>query len=154
HMINVCVQTLRGIPSAEYPLSKRNALRLLVHFLGDLHQPLHVGVGFIDETNPHRIVIATNPVTIARQKFPGDRGGNQLIIDNDRANLHGHWDFDLVKVLMNVTHRSTSDALASLLRSSVRPQPNWNPGGPLTTWASQWATDSQRISRDKAYRGL
>jgi len=45
HMLNVCIRTLQGHPDPNYPLSKRNALKLLVHFVDDIHQPLHVGVG-------------------------------------------------------------------------------------------------------------
>ncbi len=71
-------------PDPDQPLSKRNALRLLAHFIGDLHQPLHVGVGFIDPNGPnHTIRIAKDPHTIRQRNLHHDRGGNQLIIDND-----------------------------------------------------------------------
>ncbi|MGH9801818.1 MAG: S1/P1 nuclease, partial [Blastocatellia bacterium] len=43
-MINLCVTTLRS-NAANPRFSKRNALRLLVHLVGDLHQPMHVGSG-------------------------------------------------------------------------------------------------------------
>jgi hypothetical protein len=153
HMINVCIETLQGRTNPDYPLSKRNALRLLVHFIGDLHQPLHVGVGYLDETNPDKIRIARDRITIVEQNFPGDRGANELVIDRDRANLHSFWDFELVKQLMESTHQSTSNTFAQLLRS-IPPAADWNPRGPINTWAEQWANDSLKVSVTQAYRGV
>ena len=155
HMLNVCIRTLRGHPDPNYPLSQRNALKLLVHFLGDMHQPLHIGCGFIDVNGPNgSILIARNPEVIRQNNFPSDRGGNQLIIDNDKKNLHGFWDFDLVTSLMQATGKNTPDTLGAFLKEAVRPQSSWNPRGPVSTWGAQWATDSLRQSRDRAYKGL
>ncbi len=51
------------------PVSKENALKFLVHFVGDIHQPLHVG-------------------------RPEDRGGNDVRItfEGRNSNLHTLWD--------------------------------------------------------------
>lgn len=155
HLINICIRTLQDQPDPTQPLSKRNALRLLAHFIGDLHQPLHVGLGFIDpNSSNHTIQIARDPQVIRQRGLRHDRGGNQLIIDNDRKNLHGFWDFDLVRSLMAVTHRPTSDQLARLLKQTVPPKPAWQAQGAINTWASQWATDSLRLSREHAYRSV
>lgn len=155
HLINICVRTLQGHPDPNQPLNKRNALRLLAHFIGDLHQPLHVGVGFIDPDGPNqRILIAKDPQVIRQRSLAHDRGGNQLIIDNDRKNLHGFWDFDLVRSLMIVTNKPTSDRLGRFLRQTVPPKPSWQPQGPMNNWAAQWATDSLKLSRDHAYRSV
>jgi hypothetical protein len=155
HMLNVCIRTLQGHPDPDHPLSQRNALKLLVHFLGDMHQPLHIGCGFIDVNGPHgTIVIARNPETIRQKKFPSDNGGNQLVIDNDKKKLHSYWDFDLVTSLMHLTEKPTPDALGSFLTETVRPKSNWNPSGPIETWGAQWATDSLQQSRDHTYKGL
>ncbi len=57
------------------PKSERaDALRWIVHLVGDLHQPLHVG-------------------------YYSDRGGNlyQVTLNNVGTNLHAVWDVDLVK---------------------------------------------------------
>jgi len=154
HLINICIATLQGRPSTSYPLTKRNALRLLVHLVGDLHQPLHVGAGYIDTSNPSQIKIATDRTKIVAQHIPGDRGGNQLIIDNDRANLHSFWDFDLVTDLMNTTQQTTPDGLANFLKQSVQPRANWTTSGPIEKWAAEWATESLRVSQAQAYRGV
>jgi len=154
HLINVCISTLRGQPDPQFPLSKRNALRLLIHFIGDLHQPLHVGVGFIEPTGPNSFRIARNPVFIHEHQLVHDRGGNQLIIDGDRKNLHSFWDSELVRLLMEKTHQADSRQLGRFLRNRVAPGSNWFPHGPMNTWAAQWASDSLRLSRNEAYRSV
>jgi hypothetical protein len=154
HMLNVCIRTLQGHTDPNHPLSQRNALKLLVHFLGDIHQPLHIGCGFIDKDSNGKLMIATDPVVIKQKNLPSDRGGNQLIINNDRRNLHSFWDFDLVTSLMLQTDKQTSDTLGSFLKDTVRPQSNWNPRGPVSTWAAQWATDTLQQSRDHAYKSV
>ena len=60
----------RSRPDAE----RRDALKFLVHFVGDVHQPFHAGFGF-------------------------DRGGNQTQLRFDRQgwNLHSLWDSAMVK---------------------------------------------------------
>jgi hypothetical protein len=154
HMLNASIRALQGNPDPTRPLSKRNALRLLVHFLGDIHQPLHVGAGFIDIRPNGTFAIERNPEVIRQRHLKHDRGGNQLIINNDRKNLHGFWDFDLVSSLMLATDRQTSDELGTFLKRTVRPAANWNPRGRIETWGAQWATDSLYQSRNHAYRGV
>jgi hypothetical protein len=155
HLINICIRTLQGHPDPAQPLSQRNALRLLAHFIGDLHQPLHVGVGFIDPNGPNNTIrIAKDPQVIRQRSLRHDRGGNQLIIDNDRKNLHGFWDFDLVRSLMRATNQHTSDRLGRFLKQTQRPKPAWKSQGAIDSWAAQWATDSLKLSRDHAYRSV
>ena len=154
-MMGVAIRTLQGQPSARYPLSKRNALRLLVHLVGDIHQPLHVGAGYIDhpgDSRPGKIV--RDPAEAKRKRLPNDRGGNDLVIDGDRQNLHGFWDYGLVTSLMDTTNRRTSETLGELLKQSVRPAGNWNSRGPVTSWPAQWATDSLQQSRKHTYNSL
>ncbi len=156
HMLNICIRTLQGHPDPNHPLTQRNALRLLVHFLGDIHQPLHVGCGFIDVNGPnHTILIVRNPAVIKQKNLPSDKGANDLIIDNDRKNLHSFWDFTLVTSLMNVVGQEiTSDTLGAFLEQNVKPESSWNPHGPVGSWAAQWATDSLRQSRDHTYQSV
>jgi hypothetical protein len=63
------------------PLDRAEALRFLIHFMGDLHQPLHVADA-------------------------GDRGGNQRLVwlDGDSMNLHQVWDGELLR------HRGLNEA--------------------------------------------
>jgi len=96
-----------------------------------------------------------DPATIAQKHLPHDKGGNDLVIDNDRKNLHSFWDFTLVTSLMNVIGQEiTSDTLGTFLKQNVRPKASWNPHGPVNTWATQWATDSLYRSRDHIYKSV
>ena len=68
---------------------KKYALILLVHFVGDIHQPLHIG-------------------------RPGDRGGNEIkiIFEDKKTNLHHLWDSILIsKVPMS--HKRYAEFLES-----------------------------------------
>jgi len=155
HMLNVSIRTLQGHPDPVHPLSKRNALKVLVHLVGDMHQPLHVGTGHIDANGPNRtITLVRDPSVVKRKQLPHDKGGNDLVIDNDRQNLHGFWDFGLVTSLMTSTGHQTSETLGEFLKQSVRPQSNWNPRGQVSTWPAQWATDSLLMSRNHAYKSV
>lgn len=148
-MINLCVTTLRS-NAANPRFSKRNALRLLVHLVGDLHQPMHVGSGFINPNGPDDTTIfATNPTLIKQGAFDHDRGGNLLLIEglNDK-NLHSFWDGDLVKALMN---GQAITQFATGLKNSVPADQAWNGQGQFKTWANQWASDTLKQSRNNAY---
>ncbi len=57
------------------PEEERDQLRMLIHIVGDLHQPFHVGK-------------------------PGDRGGNDVKVSffNKETNIHAIWDSDLIEI--------------------------------------------------------
>lgn len=66
------VETLKD---AQAPREQRvEALKFLVHFVGDVHQPLHAGLA-------------------------EDRGGNEIVVDflGERKNLHEVWDSDIIE---------------------------------------------------------
>lgn len=72
---NFVYQTMMPrMKSEEY--GKSYALRLLIHYLGDIHQPLHC-LSRVDDAYPE-----------------GDRGGNSFPVKNhyDAKNLHSVWD--------------------------------------------------------------
>ena len=53
--INAAIRVLQDRPKATAPLSitdKKEALFLLAHFVGDIHQPLHVGAVYLDYETP------------------------------------------------------------------------------------------------------
>jgi len=147
--INLCITALRS--NAAHPrFSKKTALRLLIHLVGDLHQPLHVGSGFIDLAGPDdTTVFATDPRFIKQHMLRSDEGANLLLIEPARTRkLHGFWDGDLITALMggqNITQFVNS------LKSAVPVDPSWNGQGQFKTWPAQWAGESAKLSRDKAY---
>jgi len=69
--INTCIKTLKD-PNAS-KTDKAFYLKLLIHFIGDLHQPLHVG-------------------------HVADRGGNDIKVKwfNKPTNIHSVWDSKMI----------------------------------------------------------
>jgi S1/P1 Nuclease len=68
-------------PKLQETYARSYALRMLIHYLGDVHQPLHC-LARIDK------------------KFPiGDKGGNLFTLPNhyESADLHAVWDSVLYK---------------------------------------------------------
>jgi hypothetical protein len=55
---------------------------------------------------------------------------------------------------MQVTDKTTPEALGSFLKETVRPKSSWKPHGLPADWGAQWATDSLQQSRDHTYKGL
>lgn len=72
--VQTSIKTLSNSDSTT--VEKGTALRILVHVVGDLHQPLHAAT------------------RVSRQYPEGDRGGNLVILHKNRIakNLHAYWD--------------------------------------------------------------
>jgi hypothetical protein len=120
-------------------LQKRaDALRFLIHFVGDLHQPLHA---------------ATN----------NDEGGNCVPVaffglapqlrnpqsESYAPNLHGVWD---TNILGKATTGKTVEQVAAILDRSYRAKfAGWQ-AGPADVDA--WAWESFQLARKKAYGKL
>lgn len=106
----------RSRPDAE----RRDALKFLVHFVGDVHQPFHAGFGF-------------------------DRGGNQTQLRFDRQgwNLHSLWDSAMVK------HAGLDpEAYARQLRGGPTLPPDATLG--LARPEERWALESCQAIHDHA----
>ena len=82
--INYCVELIRNKQTNEIVPSEAVALALLVHFVGDVHQPLHTTSRY-------------NPDPKPGDKYKDDAGGNGVSLANlvDTPwgkNLHTFWD--------------------------------------------------------------
>ncbi|MDQ2824087.1 MAG: hypothetical protein M3R29_01400, partial [Verrucomicrobiota bacterium] len=73
HMIPYCVSVLRGETPEDNPrkITKPVAILLLAHFVGDIHQPLHVGAEYFDDAGQQ---IDPDKTKTALE----DEGGNTL----------------------------------------------------------------------------
>lgn len=91
---------------------RATALKFLVHFLGDLHQPLHVGRA-------------------------EDRGGNDIVVlyFNEPANLHSVWDSGMI----DGSKLSYSELTAFIDRIEPEQEKAWQAGEPLD-WAKESMT--------------
>ena len=56
-IINQCVKILETPEGQKTRFTKKQALKFLVHLVGDIHQPLHVGTGYYDLSGPTPVLI-------------------------------------------------------------------------------------------------
>jgi S1/P1 Nuclease len=146
HAIKRCVTVLEMAEPRPDDFTKPQALRLLVHFVGDIHQPLHCGTGFYDLADlGHPVLISDPRLCLGR---PNDRGGNDLFFGLDSSQeLHALWDSALVFAIpSSADYRSLADFLESM-------QSVGSTTGDYHTWPEQWAIDSVQQAR-KAYRNI
>jgi len=147
HIMVQCIEVLRGnnTPvSNPHGFSERIALILLAHFVGDIHQPLHVGAAYLA---PDDTLIDPNQ---SGAQYEETHGGNYLML-LPTTNLHAYWDADAVKRAM--AHARASDAgkyAAKILQGS---EPDWQTAGDIASWPNAWASEILPLARD-AYTPL
>jgi hypothetical protein len=147
--ISRCIRVLES-PSPEPEIfTKVQALRLLVHLVGDIHQPLHCGTGFYSFSETSIPQLITAPAEAFHK--PNDRGGNLLFYGpNATDQLHALWDRVLVaKIDDSIDYR----VLAAFLAKSYIPKEMVRTSGDYHHWAEVWAIESVQIAA-LAYRGL
>jgi S1/P1 Nuclease len=131
-------------------LNERDALWLLVHLVGDIHQPLHVGAVYFDKD-----CAAVVDPNVAGDRLPefgigstiaSTRGGNDLKISSSR-NLHAYWDGGTVKGAMRLVgvRDGSIEGFATAIVGA--PPQAWRPTGDPETWPTQWATESLLLAR-------
>jgi hypothetical protein len=149
HAISRCLDVLESPLTRPEDFTKVQALRLLVHFVGDIHQPLHCGTGFytFSESGAPQLVIEPEHAF----GKPNDRGGNLLYYGASAIQqLHALWDKVLVEEADNsIDYR----VLADFLKKSYLPKEIARTPGDYHEWAKSWAIDSVRIAA-LAYRGI
>jgi hypothetical protein len=135
--ISAAIMVLRGQP-APPPFSirdKKEALFLLAHFVGDLHQPLHVGAIYLDRNgqsvNPDSGVFDPNTQTA---------GGN--FISDEGKNFHTEWD--TIPANLGESADAGMVAKAQAIKPTV---------GPIENFATVWASDTVEASHS-AFAGL
>lgn len=156
-MIAATVRVLTGKSDRFSPL---NALRLVMHLVGDVHQPIHVGCGYIDRsTKPAKLVFDAQ--VAASKKLSHDRGGGRLVLPTG-GNLHSYWDGSLGSVDADID--DDLDFAPSQLRArfvqklvdmtaALPPVATFVDPGDPERWAEQWASDSLATARE-AYVSL
>ena len=111
---------------------KKEALLLLTHLMGDLHQPLHVGSVYLDAEGK-----LVDPDT-AKWVDPGmdTIGGNA--IQDQNLSLHHEWD----DIPTDIGEQATNELVADAKSVPTT-------AGPMDGWPKTWATDtlSTRPSR-------
>jgi hypothetical protein len=143
HAIHHAIDVLEGHAS---DLTQRQALRVLVHLVGDAHQPLHSAAGYYDVSDRAHPKLVSDPAIAATK--PHDRGGNQLFYDGP-LQLHALWDDVMVTDLI---HTSPNRPLAAQLLAEGNGQ-KWQTPGDYHQWAEKWIEDSASQAVE-VYRGI
>ena len=164
HMISYCVGVLKDETPEDNPrkITKPVAIILLTHYVGDIHQPLHVGAEYFNE--------AGHAVDPDKGK-PGieDEGGNTIMLRLRRGTheemahrslkLHGFWDNDtvmanLLSLPLTVSKEERQDktekAKRQLIERLAREQPtNWRLPRDiaLKNYAEAWADEILPVAR-------
>jgi hypothetical protein len=104
------------------------ALRFLVHFIADIHQPLHVGRR--DDLGGNKIKASYEPAAGKRWK---------------KTNLHKYWDSTALNTEVENPQAYAADLMATRNRVREPDLADWEPGKP-----ADWAAESLKL-REVAY---
>ena len=139
-------------PQAPRDFSKAQAVRWVVHLVGDIHQPLHVTSGYY-KTGPalKTPTVIKDPAVAAEPGVVSDRGANSLLFHQDHTTLHGVWDGCLVQLVDGAMCGGGTKTYTALSRKLAKwaTQPDaasFTPTGNHHEWAAQWATDSLKAA--------
>ena len=132
----IAVLQNKNAPSPFSIKDQREALLLLTHYVGDIHQPLHVGAIYLDPKG--------KPVNPDKGQFDPTtetKGGNFISVK--ASNLHATWDAipaSLKDTKVNAAWVKAAKAVASTT-------------GPISSWSTGWASDTQKEAQ-KAFANL
>jgi hypothetical protein len=126
---------------------RAQALRFIIHFVGDIHQPLHCS-------------------TRVTEQFPdGDRGGNEFVVrlvgtdgKVKKVKLHSYWDGgidDFPKAGPNFAPpplESIDPAAAHIIAEFPDTDTSWKTGDPFDF--DGWAKESSDLAQSVAYNGI
>jgi S1/P1 nuclease len=148
HMIEMAVSVLEG--GGDRRITRQEAIYMLVHFVGDEHQPLHVGNGFYEVAADGSVKLVSEPD--AAKDLPNDKGGNADYFGPGKYDeLHAYWDTNLVQKVAGTTDPVV--LAAALEKITASEGPRWKSAGDYHHWAEGWATESLAAART-AYAGI
>ena len=154
--------------------SERQALLMIAHLVGDIHQPLHVGAAYLNSNN--QFVTPASKQEIDGINVFDLQGGNNLLVEDKRTwtkrdqnfakrdeaqaaasaadgekpkrvgkPLHLYWDVTVVENAMrNAGARSVAEFTDVLIRES---SPVADNPGDVSTWPEQWANEGLSLSK-------
>jgi hypothetical protein len=162
--------------SNPHHFTRRQALLLVTHLTGDIHQPLHVGAAYVGKDG--KFVVPANHKDVDTVAIFDSRGGNNFLLDEARiealsvANdippgepkpekpgvpkaltkpFHLYWDVTSVDYAFRRIRTKTPEKFAQAVIAS-QPDVAKNTGD-VSTWPYQWADDALVLSK-QAYAGM
>jgi hypothetical protein len=142
HAINAALAKLSGnpVPAPFSIKDDKEAILLLAHFVGDIHQPLHVGAIYLDPQGQQ-----TDPHTEDEAKAATTAGGNFIEVGTD--NLHAEWD-EIPKALEKADIRVLVAQAKAVPPSSTASKGDW-----AIIWASESVTSARAAYEPITYTG-
>ena len=132
HAMEYAIQVLEGSPSN---MTKLEALRVILHLSGDIHQPFHCTSGYYIFIKPDTARL-TKTVRNS-EASPNDHGGRRLFCPHEN-DLHSLWNASLPLMIARQPAR-----LAKMITPQTTASVPITPGD-YHNWAEIWATDSIR----------
>ncbi|MEP7308527.1 MAG: S1/P1 nuclease [Acidobacteriota bacterium] len=140
-VIDAITKQFQTLKSSADRTQRANALRFIIHFVGDIHQPLHV------VTNGDRGGNCFPVTYFARSPEQDDRGGFS-------PNLHAVWDSMVIATLMKAHGLSDARALAAHLAAQGPFPKTVTARVPTTSAVTGWAREAHALARSIAYGRL
>lgn len=134
--IRQCIITLQS--TTETQTNKATSLRYLIHFVGDIQQPLHVSTA-VSSTNTD-----------------GDSGGNQFSLSGTYSNLHSLWDAGGGFLGDSVSRPLSSSGQTTLNNkvASVEAAYPFSAGSFTIPDPQDWATEGWNLAKSVSYVGI
>lgn len=131
HAINAAIAVLRDrTPDTPFSIAdKQEALMLLAHYVGDIHQPLHVTALYLNAQGE-----TVDPDSTGYKLGQDTAGGNNII--DDKRPFHSEWDTPPADLMSNGT------LSPALLQAAAKVKTTH---GKLDTWSTAWATESVEL---------
>ena len=127
----IAVLTDKPAPPPFSIRDKKEALLMLAHFVGDLHQPLHVGAIYLDAAGK-----LVDPDAGPEDPATETQGGN--CIQDQNLNLHHEWD-DIPTDIGEAYTKELKKAADQVAPSQ---------GSNIEDWPAQWASDTILVARE------
>ncbi|MFD2938226.1 S1/P1 nuclease [Spirosoma flavum] len=139
-IVHQTVESINILTNNSTKFSKPNALRWLVHLVGDMHQPLHIACSYVDLSQGIPVLVFDKDTIFAKHLLQkSDKGGNNINLPIHKA-LHSYWDSDLPEMDNNFDN-TNFDSPAPV------------PIGDLINLPAQWVSDNVKFAKE-AYNGL
>jgi hypothetical protein len=152
-----------------HSFTRRQALLIVAHMTGDIHQPLHVGSAYIGADGKY--VVPSKKTDIDSVRMFESRGGNSLLLDDDKLEalskplipgetkplppgatkwptrpFHTYWDSTVVDYAMRRSSTRTPDEFAQKMIDG-KPLVAMSTGD-ASMWPYQWADDTLKAARE------
>jgi hypothetical protein len=143
NIINALKDAVDTLKTSTDDNARAQSLRFLIHFVGDIHQPLH------------------SATRVRKANLEGDRGGNLVLIKIGTpkpTNLHSFWDGGLGTFPRGGPNFSPPSltSVAAAAAKIIAANPDSDPGINLNnpTNFQSWADESLKLAQDLAYKGI